>query len=367
MLTLSNHSCLPPEAVALIPRNPKVTLDASSIPEGIYDGCLPTEGSLEVISPPEHSASAERWVALDIIAATSFIRGTFSIDEHDMFVYAVDGSYIEPQRVQALNFTNGDRYSVFVKTDQPGEYKLRVSSTSALQMITGYGILSVNGITGDRASASKAHIDEAGGPKSPSVHFFNPIKAVPYPAIPMTQPADILYTLNMYQDGATYLWALNTTGFMPDDFEDETPILLEPDSRTPNNVTITTRNGTWVDMVFITADVASPAHPIHKHGNKMYLVGSGTGPFGWASIDQAMKEKPQFFNLVDPLPRDTILTPAPTGEVAWAVVRYHVTNPGPWLLHCHINNHMMGGMSMIIQDGIDAWPEILPEMLTLGY
>jgi FtsP/CotA-like multicopper oxidase with cupredoxin domain len=344
--------------VALIPRNPKATLNVSNIPGNVYDGCSPTEGNVEVISPLKYSASAEHWVAVDIIAATSFLRGAFSIDEHDMYVYAVDGSYIEPQKVQALDFTNGDRYSVLVKADRPGAYKIRVSSTSALQMITGYAILSVGGLADDRVSESQAHINVVGEPKSPDVLPFNPSKAVPFPAAQIPQSADDLYILNMYQDGATYLWALNSTGLMPGDFEDETPILLKPDPGARDNVTITTRNGTWVDLVFITTDVASPEHPIHKHGNKMYLIGLGTGPFEWASVDQARKEKPQLFNLVDPLPRDTILTPAPTGEVAWAVVRYQVTNPGPWLLHCHINNHMMGGMSMVIQDGIDAWPEM---------
>lgn len=348
--------------MALIPRTQKVSLNTSNIPERVHHGCSPTEGSVEVISPPNYSASDENWVALDIIAATSFIRAAISIDQHDMYVYAVDGSYIEPQMVQALNFTNGDRYSVLVKTHQPGAYKIRVSSTSNLQVITAYAILSVGDSNLDEISDGPAHIDLVGEPTSKDAIPFNPDKAKPFPRPKIAQSADELHILNMYQDGATYLWSLNNTGLMPSEYEDESPILLDPDPGARNNVTITTLNGTWIDLVFITADVASPAHPIHKHGNKMYMIGMGTDSFEWASVDEAMKEKPHLFNLVDPLPRDTILTPVPFGKVAWAVVRYHVANPGPWLIHCHINNHMMGGMSMIIQDGIDAWPD-LPDHL----
>ncbi len=102
---------------------------------------------------------------------------------------------------------------------------------------------------------------------------------------------------------------------------------------------------------------------MHKHGNKLWLIGSGTGLFNWTSVDEAIKEIPQNFNLVNPPKRDTFPTLGTVIEPAWNALRYHVTNPGAWFLHCHLESHLMGGMSMVIEDGVNAWPAVPEEYL----
>lgn len=361
-LTLSSlYSCLPADVMGVLPADQTVVPNASAIPHGVFSGCVSTEGEIEVIRPPGSSDSTESWVAIDIIGATNFIKAAISIDQHDMWVYAVDGSYIEPQKVQAVIIASGERYSVLVKTAKPGDFKIRANSISVPQMITGYALLSVNGTTEDNVIETLPHMDIVGRPTSPDVLIFSDDNAVPFPPRQIPESADALHIINIHQDGSTYLWALNSTRLMPADFEDETPILLDPNPQARDNVTITTRNGTWVDLVFVTARYPNPSHPIHKHGNKMYRIGSGNGPFKWASVDEAIKEKPDSFNLVNPPRRDSFVSPAARVDISWMVVRYEVASPGAWLLHCHISNHMMGGMSMVIQDGIDAWPEVPPE------
>jgi hypothetical protein len=44
-------------------------------------------------------------------------------------------------------------------------------------------------------------------------------------------------------------------------------------------------------------------------------------------------------------------------------IRYHVVNPGAWLLHCHVQSHLRGGMSIAMQDGVDEWPTVPREYL----
>jgi hypothetical protein len=36
-------------------------------------------------------------------------------------------------------------------------------------------------------------------------------------------------------------------------------------------------------------------------------------------------------------------------------------NPGAWMLHCHIQSHLSGGMAMVILDGTDVWPDVPDE------
>ena len=83
-------------------------------------------------------------------------------------------------------------------------------------------------------------------------------------------------------------------------------------------------------------------------------------------MEEAIKEIPDQFNLVNPPKRDAFLSAPAEMEPSWAVVRYHAADAGPWLLHCHINNHMVGGMMMVIQDGVDQWPEVPEEYAEYG-
>ncbi|KAG5981240.1 hypothetical protein E4U55_003151 [Claviceps digitariae] len=413
---LTDKGCLPPIVIAALGDRTTI-LNASALPAGSFLGCKPSHGhrgQMEVIKAPR-PPGRNSWMAIDIVGAFNSISGVVAIDDHDMWVYAMDGLYIQPQRVQAVAVANGERYSVMVKLRRGGRFKVRCHSTSAPQTITGYAILRVpegqdeeededNNKGGqeeeqemeilytEEGQTNKKEMEEQdeeyeneenenahplhkqwinlrGQPLSPDVVFFNQTRAHPFPPEQMAPTADALHVLNMRRvNGRSYLWALNSTSLRPTELERLDPplLLLDTEARADasqananNNVTIVTRNGTWVDLVFRAAHQLMPAHPIHKHGVKMFLLGSGTGPFPWTSVEQAARERPGQFNLVDPPRRDGVLSvPVGSGQESWMAVRYQVSNPGPWLLHCHIGNHMMGGMMMVILDGVDAWPEV---------
>lgn len=353
--------------MAAIGGNVNALHQAALLP-GIFDGCRETQGSVETIKARRSTCSKQEWLAVDIVGAVNFITAVVSIDEHDMWVYAMDGSYIEPQKVQAIAVTNGDRYSVLVRTHTAGEFKIRASANSAPQMITGHAVLSVEGKGGPERREPKPYIDIVGVPTSHDVVLFEQSIARPYPPEPIAQTADALFVLNMKIAGASYLWALNSTRLSPLELHGRSPPVLfrQPNAGLRNNVTITTLNNTWIDLVFLAAQAPMPPHPIHKHGGKMFQIGSGTGEFRWTSVDDAMREVPERFNLVDPPRRDAFASLPAGREASWVVVRYHVANPGAWLLHCHVSNHLMGGMEMVIQDGVDAWPKVPEEYLEYG-
>lgn len=336
----------------------------SAILPGVFSSCKSTHGSVEIIKARKPSATRGSWVAVDIIGGFNFITAVLAIDEHDMWVYAVDGSYVEPQKVQAITISNGDRYSVFINTRKSGNFRIRCSSVTTAQMLNGHALLSVGDDNDD--GSSKPFITIAGTPESSGVKYFDQSIAHPFPAEYVAAEADAFFPLHMRPDGASYLWAMNTTRLMPTDIDGIEPILFNPKFPSQNNVTITTALNSWIDILFYTDDKPMPPHPIHKHGNKMFQIGSGVGIFRWNSTEEALKEIPEQFNLINPPKRDGFASLDAYGEPSWIVVRYHVTNPGAWLLHCHIDNHLQGGMMIVIQDGIDDWPRVPESYLAYG-
>lgn len=350
-------SCLPPQALAALGGGQS---NVSSIPAGAFSGCKETNGTIEVIQEQLSSFDDQQWIALNIIGSINFITAMVSIDEHDMWVYAMDGSYIEPQKVQALVLANGERYSVMVRISKAGKFNIRCNAVSIPQVLTGNAILDVHGCGETSDAESQPYISITGVPLFANVTVFNQSIAAPFPPEPIAQKADATYKLNMRLDGASYLWALNSTRLMPAtlDSDENPPVLFRHPEPIHDNVTISTYNGTWVDLILFASTIPMPPHPIHKHSNKMFQIGAGEGEFTWDSVEEAIKEKPELFNLKNPPRRDSITSlPAITSKT-WVVVRYQVVNPGAWLLHCHISNHLLGGMSIILQDGVDKWPTV---------
>uniref|UniRef100_A0A0E0KCK5 laccase n=1 Tax=Oryza punctata TaxID=4537 RepID=A0A0E0KCK5_ORYPU len=101
--------------------------------------------------------------------------------------------------------------------------------------------------------------------------------------------------------------------------------------------------GAVVQIVFQDTGIfAAEEHPMHIHGYHFYVLASGFGNYD--PVRDAHK-----FNLVDPPSRNTIGVPVG----GWAVVRFVADNPGVWLVHCHIDAHLTGGLAMalLVEDG----------------
>lgn len=319
------------------------------------------------------------WLALDVISTAGIDTFSFSIDEHPVWVYAVDAHYIEPLQVDVLTVANGDRYSIFVQLDkEPANYAIRVASRAATQVIDTFAVLSYPIEDEDESCrrkrsepstetiVSEPYIDRIGEPKGPDVTVFDQRMMKSFPPqfpVPAPEPAQTFF-MHMGTYGNSYTWALNTTPlYHPMLDNGETPLLWQhPDAiEKSGNITIVTNNDTWVDLIFISLELRSAPHPIHKHSNRVFILGAGVGAFNWTSVAEAAAAMPKNFNLVTPPYRDGFVVP-PTGlQPVWLAVRYHVVNPGAFMLHCHIQSHLNGGMAMVMLDGVDNWPEVPEE------
>lgn len=319
------------------------------------------------------------WVSLNFIGAVTEKQLLISLDEHPMWVYELDGHWVEPKEYLSGVISPGERLSAMVRLDKPPKrYTMRFPDAGATQVISGFAELvyqdaelpceeSLPYVTYGGWNATP----EAGIQTYTSWNLSSDIGVMlPFPAeTPRPGAADEEYLLIVGRLKSSHSYTMNATYSFPADFHADKPLLLYPNSTLAEEeqAVIRTRNGSWVDLIVqvstLNTDLAAFTHVMHKHGSKTWRVGMGHGTWNYSSVADAMAKQPQSFNVENPGYRDTWLTqfsPVPLGGW-WIVLRYQVKNPGPWLFHCHFESHVMGGMAMVILDGVDEWPEVPAE------
>ncbi|KAE8378045.1 multicopper oxidase-domain-containing protein [Aspergillus bertholletiae] len=355
-VSLTDIGCISPTLVAV---QGTFHHNYSAIPPSMFSGCVPGNGGTErVLVDPSH-----KYVSYDLISAAGISMATFSIDEHPMYVYAIDGRYIRPTLADAITIANGNRYSVLVKLDKPaGDYTIRVANSGINQILNATGVLSYNSLEKTQQHASVASIDIHGSVVSSNYKLLDEAKIIPFPIEVPSQDVAQTHVLRISHYNASYRWTMGNSS-LPLELEVASPLLFYP-ATTPPELTLKTLNGTWIDLIFDIHGQIQPPHPIHKHANKFYVIGQGSGAWNYSSVAEAMQHTPESFNLKTPQIRDTFISPPSATEDTWLAIRYQVVHPGAWLLHCHIQVHLSGGMAIAILDGQDEWPHI-PEQYSL--
>ncbi|KAL3482008.1 multicopper oxidase-domain-containing protein [Aspergillus californicus] len=351
---LTDIGCFPPidSFFGTWPRDP------SLLPEGFNEGCLSAYGPTDIIT----ASSGSRYISRDVISMAGSMHLVFSIDEHPVYIYAIDGRYIEPILVEAIELPVGARYSVLIelKQDYPvRDYTIRAANYGLNQIINGTALMSYT-TSEPQSRPSIPYITEIGVASTPQTVFLNESLVVPFPIELPSPTVNQTLILNIAHASASYRWQLGEASF-PLDYEDIQPALFNLSSILfPHSMS--TFNNTWVDIIFNLTEGRQPAHPMHKHSNRFYVIGSGKQPFIYSSVAEAMEVIPGNFNFKHPQLRDTFSTPLADGQFGtWLAVRYHVVNPGPFLFHCHLQMHQSGGMALAVMDGVDAWPVVPDE------
>ena len=85
-------------------------------------------------------------------------------------------------------------------------------------------------------------------------------------------------------------------------------------------------------------------HPIHLHGHKFWVLGSGSGFSLNASTNVAAGSLTGFQNLQY---RDVTLVP----RSGWLALRYQANTPGAWMLQCQNQWNLWGGMAVVMVEG----------------
>ncbi|OGE51743.1 hypothetical protein PENARI_c012G11556 [Penicillium arizonense] len=327
----------------------------SAVPSTMYNECNATDAEEAVIQVE----SWKGWASLNFIGSAGISVPTVSINNHSLWVYEVDGQYIQPIRVDALALGNGGRYSALVKLNNTaGDYPIIVANSGLNQKIAGRATLSY--AHGDPTIDSTPSINYGGNRLTSDVVVLdeNTIK----PLIPNkpSQHADETYLLNIGRYEKAWRWSLNGDHAYDLALEAERPMLWDPQSQENSSLVIATKNNTWVDIIFKVfgnSTTLQPGHPLHKHSNPVYVLGSGTGEFNYTSVAEAVNEIPESFNLVDPPIPSPVQQPS-KDRPGWRSAIMALRNPGAFFMHCHIDPHLTGGMALAMLDGVDTWPTV---------
>ncbi|THW31058.1 hypothetical protein D6D22_10385 [Aureobasidium pullulans] len=305
------------------------------------------------------------WLALDLVNAGSTTKLSVSLDSHSMFVYAADGLYVEMQEVKVLPLAIGQRYSVMIKLDQlPSRYLLRFAATpigDMQQVIEDVAIVeytSDGAVVLDQPNSSTNISTDAlldiyddsdtvhmlvngsakGAASSLVAESLAPFERTPPPAGRAVETKHF----NISQTDIV-VWVVNGYPYS----EPKTPIIYGNVSDGWNaNTTLHMPFNSTVDIIMRIANdsMDNMGHPMHLHGHKFWVLGTGDGDFPYASVNDAPES---LLNLDNPPYRDTVELPAS----GWAAIRYFTDNPGAWLLHCHLQWHLVSGMAVVLVEG----------------
>ena len=323
------------------------------------------------------SVEAGKTYLFRIINAASLVAVNFAIAQHPMTIVEVEGTFVEPLSVPNLDVNVAQRYSVLVTMNQEASTSYWMSTSVRHRSgVQGHAYLQYdNAPPPNQLDGMPDHIDQddmEAGPRLDASLVSKDISNLPNSNIlgaNVVPDRTIVFvgTQTRFEPNNQLRWASNNVSnsmMMP---RPVTTMAYEavnaagaarwPDTTIRQTITVPDmppqvwnysntlqdegvsiyheQNGIAiykfvkddiVDMVLQNARAlngVAEVHAWHLHGHSMFVIGQGVGTFD-AETD------PQFFNLENPLLRDTISV----WPLGWTAVRFQADNAGAWPFHC---------------------------------
>ncbi|XP_057832436.2 laccase-3 [Cryptomeria japonica] len=308
----------------------------------------------------------------------------FKVASHNLTVVSVDASYTKPYTTDILMLTSGQTTDVLLTANQvTAKYYIgaKVYTTQAEANIDNTTTTAIMSYVGSNASAT---------PIIPELPIYNDTETVTtftqslrslaseeHPVdVPQSISDSSIITVGLglrpCETGGTCSGPNNTrvtssmnnvsfvlpevailqayhfgvNGVFSTDFPSHPPVVYNYTGDVPKTLWAPV-SGTRVKVIEYNATVQivfqgtsifqEDNHPMHIHGYDFYVVGEGFGNYN-------NDTDPSSFNLVDPPQRNTVGTPVN----GWTAVRFKATNPGVWFVHCHFDDHVTWGLSMVL-------------------
>lgn len=297
---------------------------------------------------------------LRVVNMGMFVSQYVYIEDHELVIVQIDGTYVEPVVVDSLYVAVGQRYGVLVRTKKnPATRSFRFVNVIDKRMLdlvpTDLKIISTNYINYPSASDKPAPlVNEKCAFENlvASLHPANDFLFTTIDKTPLFSDPDYRIVLNLtmeqLSDGVTYAFFNNLTYTKP-----KVPTLYtvfssgelasNPVIYGSNTNTFILQHGEVVEIVVNNMDTGN--HPFHLHGHMFQLVSrsEGTDDEDASQIyDPTNPEHTQF--PAHPMMRDTVVV----NEKGFMVLRFEADNPGVWLFHCHVNWHLQQGLAITL-------------------
>ncbi|KAG2746849.1 multicopper oxidase [Suillus brevipes Sb2] len=255
----------------------------------------------------------------------------FSIDHHKLIIIEADGQYVEPLVVDSIQIYAAQRYSFILETTRPVDnYWVHVVpnlGTSSMAILRYAG--SSDADPKIRTTSNTVALQET------DLHSLYP----PLPILLQEDGADvkldIAIAIAIGKNETDFNFLVNGVQYTSLSI----PVLLQllnggisASEMAPNGSIYSLPRNKVIEISWNPDNSPGRPHPFHLHGHKFAVIrsaGSST------------------YNYVNPVLRDTVSTGLLSDRVT---IRFITDNPGPWLLHCHIDWHLYTGMALVFAE-----------------
>ncbi|KAK7927487.1 hypothetical protein PG985_004485 [Apiospora marii] len=303
--------------------------------------CSPTDADYEVIE-----THGRPWIMLNVLNIGFEHAVRFSIDNHQMWILANDGGFVEPQLVDVIYISNGVRYTILVKLDQEGaDYAMRLVSTSTKQNLQGFSIL--------RYPALRYPLHGAPMTIPPTswwtstLHSLSPYPPSAPPASNKTLHFEIGSVPSKYEKHITE-WYLNKKPYQLYRAQMSPHLFRKNVTDVEDPVVGDLPWGTTVDI--IVQNTSNDTMPLYKHGDPMYLLGAQeNATWKWDTVEDALEAGVRL-NVKTPA-KQLVHDVPPLG---WAVLRWQILVRGATMIHSNKFKYYGMGMAAPLLEGMDS-------------
>ncbi|KXN80968.1 Laccase-4 [Leucoagaricus sp. SymC.cos] len=217
----------------------------------------------------------------------------FSIDGHDLLIIEADGQATLPHTVNQIQIFSGQRYSAVLRANQKVDnYWIRARPNYGNRNLS---TTFENGVNSAILRYKGAHTVEPRTQQQKNAKALKEADLHPLldpfaPGKPSADGADVTFNLTFDFDQKAFQYRVNNVSFAPPTI----PVLLQ---------------------------ILGGPHPFHLHGHPFSVV----------------KSADSHFNFLNPVRRDVVNAGDTQGD--FVAIRFRTDNPGPWILHCHIDFH----------------------------
>ncbi|GJD01423.1 multicopper oxidase [Colletotrichum higginsianum] len=338
-------------------------------PPGLPDeSCTPSNADYEVIETEGRS-----YIMMNLINIGFEHSVVVSIDNHKMIVVANNGGFVNPEETDVVYVPSAGRVTVLVRLNaEPGDYAMRISSTSQMQNLQSYSILRYPPSSPDSICVLPDG-SARDGCKTVNGQFIAPHPASPPPKAEKSgNEAAADYTFHLAAGSQESL----TEPHVPEYFLNGKPWQLFRSSLTPLLFQVANKSssgdslgkpviegipmGSVVDLII--ENELNDTIPLYKHAEAAWLLGAQPHQgFPFQSVEDAVAaqgEVSRSLNLHDP----ALVTVHDLPPLGWSVLRFKVTAKAATMIHAVKLRYFALGMSAPIMEGILADdPVKLPE------